>query len=81
MNLGRRLPGCRCGTKLRNGATFFLSFSDAPCKRGGITVPSRSFSHALVPRPQCPFAPELSASLELYASILAFFSFWDFSFS
>lgn len=51
MNLGRRLPGWRYGTNLCSGATFFLSFSDGPCKRGGITLPSPSFSHALVPRP------------------------------
>lgn len=70
MNLGRRLPGWRYGTKLQNGATFFLSFSGGPCKKGGITVPSPSFSHALVPRPQCPFAPGLAASLELFGVLL-----------
>lgn len=70
MVLGRRLPGWRYGTKLQDGATFFLSFSDGPCERGEITLPSPSFSHALVSRPQCPFAPELAALLELYTLIL-----------
>lgn len=78
MGLERRLPGWRYGTKLRDGATFFLSFSDGPCERGGITLLSPSFSNPLVPRPQCPFALELAALLELYALILEF-SFWDFS--
>lgn len=67
------------GTKLWDGATFFLILSDGPCERGGMTLPSPSFSHAPVPRPQCPFAPELAASLELYTLILEFLSFWDFS--
>lgn len=61
------------------GLHFFLIFSDGPCERGGNTLLSPSFSHAPVPRPQCPFGLELAASLELYILILELLSFWDFS--